>query len=73
MQTDYSTMPVSELVDLFSQKTQVFTQLLINKRFGQEYRLCKDTIQQIIAEIERRKEVAESDQRLESGQILKDL
>jgi len=45
-----------ELVDILAQKTQKFTQLLVYKDFGNEYKECKETIRQILAEIELRKE-----------------
>ena len=45
-----------ELVDILAQKTQKFTQLLIYKDFGIEYQECKQLIQQILTEIEIRKE-----------------
>jgi hypothetical protein len=68
MLADYSNIPMDDLVDLLSQKTQVYTQLLINKKFGQEYRDCKDTIQHIMAEIERRKETAGVHQQIKPEQ-----
>ena len=48
-------MTKEELVDILAQKTQKFTQLLVYKNFGSEYKECKEAIQQIIAEIELRK------------------
>ena len=49
-------MTIEELVDILAQKTQRFTQLLVYKDFGNEYKECKETIRQILAEIEIRKE-----------------
>ncbi|HEX3167619.1 MAG TPA: hypothetical protein VHQ93_15215 [Chitinophagaceae bacterium] len=49
-------MTKEELVDILAQKTQKFTQLLVNKDFGIEYKECKEAIRQVIAEIELRKE-----------------
>ena len=49
-------MTMEELVDILAQKTQKFTQLLVYKDFGNEYKECKETIRQILAEIEIRKE-----------------
>ena len=49
-------MTMDELVDILAQKTQKFTQLLVYKNFGDEYRECKEAIHQILAEIELRKE-----------------
>lgn len=46
---------MDQLVDILAQKTQKFTQLLVYKNFGDEYRECKEAIQQILAEIELRK------------------
>jgi hypothetical protein len=43
-------------VDILAQKTERFTQLLVYKDFGNEYKECKETIRQILAEIEIRKE-----------------
>jgi len=53
---DRQNMPMEELVDFLAQKTQRFTQLLVYKDFGNEYKECKQAIQQILAEIEIRKE-----------------
>ena len=53
---DRQNMPMEELVDILAQKTQRFTQLLVYKDFGNEYKECKQAIQQILAEIEIRKE-----------------
>ena len=53
---DRQNMPMEELVDILAQKTQRFTQLLVYKDFGNEYKECKETIRQILAEIEIRKE-----------------
>jgi len=61
---DCQNMTKDELVDILAQKTQQFTQLLVYKDFGNEYKKCKESIQQILAEIELRKE---------STQIQKDL
>jgi hypothetical protein len=49
-------MTMAELVDILAQKTQKFTQLLVDKKFDDEYRRCKEAIQQVLAEIELRKE-----------------
>lgn len=49
-------MTMDELVDILAQKTQKFTQLLVYKDFGNEYKECKEAIQHILAEIELRKE-----------------
>lgn len=48
-------MTMDELVDILAQKTEKFTQLLVYKNFGAEYKECKEAIQQILAEIELRK------------------
>jgi hypothetical protein len=53
---DRQNMTMEELVDLLAQKTGKFTQLLVYKNFGNEYKECKETIRQILAEIEIRKE-----------------
>ena len=53
---DRQNMPMEELVDILAQKTQKFTQLLVYKDFGNEYKEYKEAIQQILAEIEIRKE-----------------
>jgi hypothetical protein len=47
---------MEELVDVLAQKTQIFTQLLVEKKFGEDYAQCKEEIQKILAEIEIRKE-----------------
>ena len=56
MSEDLQNMTMEELVDILAQKTQRFTQLLVYKDFGNEYKECKQAIQQILAEIEIRKE-----------------
>ena len=53
---DRQNMTMEELVDILAQKTQRFTQLLVYKDFGNEYKECKETIRLILAEIEIRKE-----------------
>ena len=52
---NHQNMTMEELVDILAQKTQRFTQLLVYKDFGNEYKECKETIRQILAEIEIRK------------------
>ena len=52
---DRQNMTTEELVDILAQKTQRFTQLLVYKDFGNEYKECKETIRLILAEIEIRK------------------
>ena len=56
MSEDLQNMTKEELVDILAQKTQRFTQLLMYKDFGNEYKECKETIRQILTEIELRKE-----------------
>ena len=56
MTIDRQNMTKEELVDILAQKTERFTQLLVYKDFGNEYKECKEAIQQILAEIEIRKE-----------------
>jgi len=56
MMEDCQNMTMDQLVDILAQKTQKFTQLLVYKDFGDEYRQCKEAIQHILAEIELRKE-----------------
>ena len=53
---NHQNLTMEELVDILAQKTQKFTQLLVYKDFGNEYKECKETIRQILAEIEIRKE-----------------
>ena len=53
---DRQNLTMEELVDILAQKTQRFTQLLVYKDFGNEYKECKEAIRQILAEIEIRKE-----------------
>jgi len=57
MMDERQNMTKEELVDILAQKTQKFTQLLVYKDFGSEYKECKEAIQQIIAEIEVRKKL----------------
>ena len=56
MSADHQSMTMEELVDILAQKTQKFTQLLVYKDFGNEYKECKQAIKQILAEIETQKE-----------------
>ena len=56
MSENLQNLTMEELVDILAQKTQKFTQLLVYKDFGNEYKECKETIRQILAEIEIRKE-----------------
>ena len=53
---DRQNLTMEELVDILAQKTGRFTQLLVYKDFGNEYKECKAAIQQILEEIEIRKE-----------------
>ena len=53
---DWENMTMNELVDILAHKTQQFTQLLVYKNFGKEYKECKEAIHQILAQIELRKE-----------------
>ena len=53
---DSQKMTMEELVDILAQKTQKYTQLLVYKDFGNEYKECKEAIQHILAEINLRKE-----------------
>jgi hypothetical protein len=55
MIVDRQNMTMEELVDILAQKTQKFTQLLVYKNFGNEYKEYKETIREILAEIEIRK------------------
>jgi hypothetical protein len=56
MMEDCQNMTMEELVDILAEKTQKFTQLLVYKDFGNEYKECKEAIQRLLAEIELRKE-----------------
>lgn len=56
MEKDQQNITIDELVDILAQKTEKFTQLLVQKNFGTEYQECKEAIQQILSEIEIRKE-----------------
>lgn len=58
MLNDSQNMTMEELVDILAQKTQKYTQLLVYKDFGKEYKECKEAIQHILAEIDLRKEAA---------------
>ena len=58
---DRQNMTTEQLVDILAQKTERFTQLMVYKNFGDEYVVCKAAIQQILAEIESRKESINKD------------
>lgn len=62
MMEDCQNMTMEELVDILAQKTQRFTQLLVYKDFGNEYRECKEAIRHLLAEIELRKETPITEQ-----------
>ena len=64
---DRQNMTMEELVDILAQKTQKFTQLLVYKDFGNEYKECKETIRLILAEIEIRKEKISAQQNKEAS------
>lgn len=53
---DSQKMTMEELVDILAEKTQKYTQLLVYKDFGNEYKECKEAIQHILAEIDLRRE-----------------
>jgi hypothetical protein len=48
-------MTIDQLVDILARKTERFTQLLAYKNFGMEYKECKESIKELLAEIELRK------------------
>lgn len=62
MTEDSQKMTMEELVDILAQKTQKYTQLLVYKDFGNEYKECKEAIQHILAEINLRKETTIQEQ-----------
>ena len=57
MREERQNMTMEELVDILAQKTERFTHLLANKNFGDEYKGYKKVIQEILGEIELRKEM----------------
>jgi hypothetical protein len=57
---DFVKLATADLVDLLAQETEKFTRLMGNKEFTPEYEECKETIQQLIAIIESRKETTVS-------------
>ena len=61
MPTACENMTMQELVDILAQKTQIFTQMLVEKKFDEDYKQCKQDIQKILAEIELRKESPETE------------
>lgn len=52
---DYQNIPLANLVDLLSQETQKFTQLMMEKKRDAEYEESKLRIQQLQAAIAARK------------------
>jgi hypothetical protein len=54
--TDYQNLSTERLVDLLAQETQKFTQLILEKRFNHEYDSLKNSILNIQAVLELRKE-----------------
>ena len=63
MREDRQNTTMEELVDILAQKTEKFTQLLVYKNFGEEYKECKKAIQEILAEIELRKKSKTTEQK----------
>ena len=59
-------MTMDQLVDILAQKTQKFTQLLVYKDFGNEYKECKEAIKYILPQIELRKETKIKEQNQET-------
>ena len=55
MASAYKNLSMDELVDLLAQKTQMFTPLMAEKNFTDEYKEAKAAIQEILSEIELRK------------------
>ena len=70
MTEDCQHMTMDELVDILAQKTQKFTQLLVYKDFGNEYKECKDAIQQILKEIELRKKTTNTEFELKDSGLV---
>ena len=64
---DRQNLTIEELVDILAQKTQKFTQLLVYKDFGNEYKEYKETIRQLLAEIEIKKEKTSVQQNKEAS------
>jgi hypothetical protein len=58
MSEEYRNLSLEELVDVLAQKTQKFTQLLVEKSFNEAYKQSKEDIQRILTEIELRKDTA---------------
>jgi hypothetical protein len=61
MNADLQQMDMASLVDLLSQETKKFTQLLAGKEFEKVYLESKEYIKQIQAAIEIRKETTKTD------------
>lgn len=55
MHPDYQNTPLASLVDLLSQETQKFTQLMMEKKRDAEYEESKSRIQQLQAAIAAKK------------------
>lgn len=55
MREESQDMTIDQLVDILAQKTERLTQLLAYKNFGKEYKECKGSIKELLAEIELRK------------------
>ena len=66
MMEERQNMTMDQLVDILAQKTEKFTQLLVYKDFGNEYKECKEAIQQILAEIETRKGITSQQKQVTS-------
>jgi len=56
MTTSCQHMTMEDLVDILAQKTQIFTQMLVEKKFDDDYKQVKEEIQKILAEIDNRRE-----------------
>ena len=67
MREDRQNTTMEELVDILAQKTARFTQLLLHKNFGTEYKECKKAIQEILGEIELRKKSKITEQKKQTA------
>lgn len=55
MRPDYQMMSTANLVDLLAQETEKFTQLMMDRKYSDEYEYLKSRVQQIQAIIEMRR------------------
>jgi|GEM_PF-6097655 len=61
MTQELNSLDLESIVDLLAQKTQRFTQMLMENTSEEEYKNLKEAIEEIVAEIKSRQSVSTSE------------